>query len=375
MFKKYIILLIIIGMFFESVYGYNDAANCSAQGAAVVECSTGALLYGKNADKKLGMASTTKIMTAICAIEHGDLEEITTVSPKAAAVEGSSMYLEAGEKIKLSELVKGLLLVSGNDAATAIAEAVSGSEGGFVLLMNQKANEIGVKNTCFQNPHGLAVDGHFTTAYDLALIGAYAMKNPVFEKIASTKSDIAVSVNGKQHFLTNHNKLLKMYDGCNGIKTGFTKATGRCLVTSAERNGLKLVCVTLNDGADWQDHISMFDRAYSEYEAVKLLSAGKTVGQAYVTGGVKKKVRLEAEYDIFVPVKKGEKPMLALRYNEKLYLKAPIKKGESRVKAEILSDDKKIGEIYLVASENSEMKKGKEKTIRIKENLFKRLFK
>ena len=184
MFKKYIIFLITIGMFFESVYGYNDAANCSAQGAAVVECSTGALLYGKNANKKLGMASTTKIMTAICAIEHGDLEEIVMVSHRAAAVEGSSMYLEAGEKIKLSELVKGLLLVSGNDAATAIAEAVSGSEGGFVLLMNQKANEIGVKNTCFQNPHGLATNGHFTTAYDLALIGAYAMKNPAFEKEA-----------------------------------------------------------------------------------------------------------------------------------------------------------------------------------------------
>ena len=321
------------------------------------------------------MASTTKIMTAICAIEHGDLEEIVTVSPKAAAVEGSSMYLEAGEKIKLSELVKGLLLVSGNDAATAIAEAVSGSEGGFVLLMNQKANEIGVKNTCFQNPHGLATNGHFTTAYDLALIGAYAMKNPTFKKIASTKSDIAFSVNGKQHFLTNHNKLLKMYEGCDGIKTGFTKATGRCLVTSAERNGLRLVCVTLNDGADCQDHMSMFDKAYSEYESSKILTAGKSIGEAYVMGGVRKKVKLEAECDVFVPVKKGEKPTLSLRRNEKIYLKAPVKEGESKAKAEILADGEKIGEIYLVASEDSEVKKGKEKTTKIKEGFFKRLFK
>lgn len=373
MFKRYMTFFVFLSILSGSVYALPDVAQCSAQAAVVIEGYSGAVLYGKNENKKLGMASTTKIMTAICAIEYGELEKVATVSSRAASVEGSSMYLEKGEKIKLKELVKGLMLVSGNDAATAIAENVSGSEAGFVLLMNQLASDIGVKKTSFQNPHGLATDGHYTTAQDLARITAYALKNPTFKEIVSTKSDIALSENGKKHFLTNHNKLLRLYDGCIGVKTGFTKATGRCLVTAAERDGMRLVCVTLNDGNDWQDHISMFDKAFSEYRAVKFLSAGQDAGKAYVTGGNKKKVDLKVKEDVYVPVKKGDNPKISLKKNEKIYLNAPVEKDVTTVNADIYLNNVKIGEAKLVANESSKEKAQKRKKNE-KRSFLKRIF-
>ena len=372
MYKKYISLILLSLCFFNSVYAYNEPASCSAQAAVVLEATTGAVLYEKNASQKLGMASTTKIMTAICAIEHSDTEKTATVSSRAAGVEGSSMYLESGEKIKLGELIKGLMLVSGNDAATAIAEAVSGNESSFVLLMNQKANEIGVKNTSFQNPHGLSVSGHYTTALDLAKITAYAMKNPVFKEIVSSKSGTATASDGKKHFLTNHNKLLKMYDGCIGVKTGFTKATGRCLVTAAERDGLRLICVTLNDGDDWRDHTAMYDRAFSEYTAAPFLKKGTEIINANVINGEKKKASFCVSSDITVPVKKGEKHDLSLVYDEKQAVLAPVEKDVTKINAALFSDGKKIGDVTLTASESIGFETSKSK-MRIK-GFFRRLF-
>ncbi len=362
-------LLLVLCFLTINVYGYNEAAPCSAVSAVVMERTTGAVLYEKNMTRPLGMASTTKIMTAICAIEHGDLESVVTVSPKASRVEGSSMYLEAGEKIKLSELVKGLMLVSGNDAATAISEGVSGSEEAFVLLMNMKANEIGVKKTLFQNPHGLYDEKHFTTAYDLGKITAYAMKNEKFREIVSKKSMTVFSEDGRKHTLTNHNKLLSMYDGCVGVKTGFTKKTGRCLVTSAERDGLSLVCVTLNDGDDWRDHQSLFDKAFLEYESVKIFKKGEKVTTAKVKGGNIKRVPLVAEDAVCVPVKKGEKVKISIRCDDNIVFSAPFKKEETGAEAEILIGGEPIGKITLCATEDAELKAPNKKGI------FKKWFK
>lgn len=359
-------LLIILCFLTINTYAYCEPAPCSAVSAVVMERTTGAVLYEKNMSKPLGMASTTKIMTAICAIEHGDLNSVVTVSPKASRVEGSSMYLEAGEKIKLSELVKGLMLVSGNDAATAVSEGVSGSEEAFVLLMNMKASEIGVKKTLFQNPHGLYDEKHFTTAYDLGKITAYAMNNEKFREIVSKKSMTVFSEDGRRHTLTNHNKLLSMYKGCVGVKTGFTKKTGRCLVTSAERDGLSLVCVTLNDGDDWRDHQSLFDKAFSEYESVKIFEKGKKVTTAKVKGGNIKRVSLVCENDVCVPVKKGERAKISVRCDDNISFSAPFKKEETGAEAEILVDGEPLGKITLRADESAEEKRETKKGLFIK---------
>ena len=198
--KKFISAFILFCLF-STCYAAESAGGY-ARSAIVIDASSGKVLYEKNAYEKLGMASTTKIMTAICGVEYGDLNGVVKVSGKAAGIEGSSMYLKAGEKLYLKDIITGLMLVSGNDAATAVAESVSGSEGGFVLLMNQKAHEIGAYNTCFQNPHGLSHPEHYTTAYDLAKITAYALKNPAFSEIVGLKSAVVENLDGDKRSLS-----------------------------------------------------------------------------------------------------------------------------------------------------------------------------
>lgn len=349
-----------------------EPAGGYARAAVVIDGGTGKVLYEKNAYEKLGMASTTKIMTGICGIEFGDLESEVKVSSRAAGVEGSSMYLKAGEKISLYDVICGLMLVSGNDAATAVAESVGGSEGGFVLLMNQKAHEIGAYNTCFQNPHGLSVPGHYTTAYDLAKITAYAMKNPVFSEIVSQKSKTADSISGSKRQLTNHNKLLKLYDGCIGVKTGFTKATGRCLVSAAERDGLTLICVTLNDGNDWNDHMAMLDKGFLNYKSQPIVKEGTVLAKAKVHGGEEKNVSLIAGSDESVAAKKGEASRYSVSVPENICLEAPIEKGKAYVKAAVMENGKKVGEINLVAADNVAAAAKKER--KIKKGFFDWLF-
>lgn len=224
------------------------AVGVSAKSAVLIETSADRIVYRKNADEKLPMASTTKIMTAICAIENtDDLDRKITVADCAVGVEGSSIYLKHGEHLSVRELVYGLMLSSGNDAAVAIACAVSGDVQRFAALMNETAKKIGVQNTSFKNPNGLDEEGHYTTAYDLARIASYALKNDEFKKIVSTyTTTIPYEGYSYDRRLKNHNKLLKLYDGCIGIKTGFTKKSGRCLVSAAERDGAVLVAVTLN---------------------------------------------------------------------------------------------------------------------------------
>lgn len=239
------------------------AVDLSARAAALIDGKSGKVLFEKNKDERLPMASTTKIMTGLLACESKKMKKIVTVSPVASGTEGSSLWLEPGEKQTLENLTYGLMLRSGNDAAVAIAEYLGGSTEAFALMMNERAKKIGVQNTGFQNPNGLDAEGHFTTAYDLALISREAMKNKKFRKIVSTKNKtIPWESSEWDRSLTNHNKMLWRYEGCNGIKTGFTKKSGRCLVTSAKRGKMELICVTLNAPDDWNDHTKMLDYGF-----------------------------------------------------------------------------------------------------------------
>ncbi len=240
----------------------------SAQSAALVSADTGELIYGCNSNKMLPMASTTKIMTALVVLENANLDTVFTVPQEVCGTEGSSIYLSPGEKITIRDLLYGLMLESGNDAASALAVACCGSTEAFAEKMNTKAKELGLISTSFKNPHGLSADGHYTTAYELAKITYHAMKNPVFRQITSTKNYTVTNSEGvPTHYFANHNKMLRTYSGANGVKTGYTIASGRCLVSSAERDGSSFIAVTLNDRNDWRDHAEMLDFAFENYKA------------------------------------------------------------------------------------------------------------
>lgn len=236
------------------------ARGVSANNAVLLDQKSGKVLFEKKAHEKQSIASITKVMTAIIAIESGKMDEISKTSRKAIYAEGSSIYLEQGEKMKVEDLVYGLMLRSGNDSAIAIAEQIGGSEEGFVHLMNEKAAWIGMQNTHFDNPHGLESETHYSTAYDMALLMRYAMKNKEFQKISGTKMYKAES---RSYAWKNKNRLLtEKYKYCTGGKTGFTKKAGRTLLTTAERDGNALVVVTLNAPDDWNDHIQLYEYGF-----------------------------------------------------------------------------------------------------------------
>ena len=248
----------------------------SARSMILMEKSTETILVDIDCNKVLPMASTTKIMTALVVLENADLNTNVVIPAQACGVEGSSMYLIAGETLSVMDLLYGLMLTSGNDAAVALAIHVGGSEEQFVSMMNDKAKALGLQNTNFANPSGLPDDSHYTTARELAIITAHALDNDVFRQIVSSESaKVPYNNNPGGRTLKNHNKLLTMYDNAIGVKTGFTKKAGRCLVSAAEENGVTLICVTLNDGDDWNDHIAAFDYGFSIAQRLTLASAGE----------------------------------------------------------------------------------------------------
>ncbi len=242
----------------------------SAKGAALIDLD-GRIIYANRAEEKLPMASTTKIMTAIVALEEGDSEAIVRVAPEAVGVEGSSAYLMADEAFVLLDLIYALMLSSANDAAVAIAIHMDGSVEAFAERMNRKAAALGLSATHFTNPHGLDDDDHYTTALDLARLTAYALQNEQFAEIVSTvRYDCPMRENDGSRLFVNHNRLLRSYEGAIGVKTGYTKRTGRCLVSAACREGLTLICVTLGDPDDWKDHAALLDYGFSRYEPCTL---------------------------------------------------------------------------------------------------------
>ena len=275
------------------------------------------------------MASTTKIMTALCALENADPDTTVNIDSRAVGVEGSSIYLANGEKMTLRELIYGLMLHSGNDAAVAIAYAVSGGVDEFAQLMNETAARIGAVDTHFENPNGLDSDNHYTTAYDLAIITSYALKNREFAKVVSTyEINISGGDRGYDRKLKNHNKLLKMYDGCTGVKTGFTKRCGRCLVSSARRDGTELVAVTLNDGNDWLDHAAMLDYGFAETESVCVLRKGDYLQSVSVNGGTADTCTAVCAEDLYATRLKGSDDKPEIFYEIDSETDAPVEYGD-----------------------------------------------
>lgn len=323
----------------------------SAQSAILIEKNSGRILYAKNAESKLPIASTTKIMTALCALNAfgENINNVVEISANAAGVEGSSMYLERGEKMTVAELLYGLMLSSGNDAAVAIAETVSGTPEKFAELMNNTAHDIGADSTHFTNPNGLPDDEHYSTAHDMAKITAAALNNPQFAEIVKTKT-YKITGEGKAYprTLTNHNKLLNMYDGCIGVKTGFTKAAGRCLVSAAERNGMTLVCVTLNAPSDWSDHSALFDYGFDAFEYKKIIDSHTPMASIDVTGSAEGAVPIYPERDIFYPLTSEE----SFSVDTQIFpeISAPLSKGESVGKIKFSAAQTANEEINLIVN-------------------------
>lgn len=323
-----IITAIFIGVFVPfSVRADAPNISVSASSAVLIEAESGRVLYAKDENKRRPMASTTKIMTALVALENAKLDMAVKIPKEAVGIEGSSLYLTEGETLTLHELLYALMLRSANDAATAIAIAVGGSVSDFAEMMNEKAEKMGLTDTHFDNPHGLDSDEHYTTARELALITAEALKNDIFREIVSTYKKL-LPLNGVQdrRLVVNHNRLLRTYDGCIGVKTGFTKKDGRCLVSAAERDGITLVAVTLNAPSDWSDHKKMLDNGFAAVKRVKISSDGidgylPTVGaktdmirygavgdtSAVLPNDVGElRVVIELPRFVFAPVKKGD---------------------------------------------------------------------
>ncbi|MBO5716011.1 MAG: D-alanyl-D-alanine carboxypeptidase [Clostridia bacterium] len=296
----------------------------SASSACLIDAEGGRVLYSKNAEKQLPMASTTKIMTAILALESGiPLDRVIKIPQNAVGVEGSSIYLRAGEEISFETLLYGLLLSSANDSAVAIAITVSGSVENFVALMNKKAQDLGLVNTHFTNPHGLYDKEHFTTALDLARIMAYCIKNEIFVSISGCYKKIAQAGEDLTRVMINHNRLLRTYDGVIAGKTGFTKMSGRCLVTVAEREGLRLIAVTLNAPNDWQDHTNLYDFGFANYRRVKI--DGFTVKIPVISGNASEIEVKSSDFSLFLPKNSEE---ITTEIKAPRFIFATIGKGE-----------------------------------------------
>ncbi len=319
----------------------------SAQNAILVDASTGRVLYARNADSQSLIASTTKIMTALVVCEQCNVLDRMRIPKEAVGIEGSSMYLQEGEVLTIQELLYGLMLSSGNDAAVALAIYCGGTVEGFAELMNDKARFLGLKNTHFENPNGLDSPGHYSTARDLAVLASYAMENPIFSKTVSTKS-----VTVGQRFLRNHNKLLWQVEGADGVKTGYTKAAGRILVSSATREGRRLIAVTINAPDDWRDHAALLNEGFSRFQVQKIVSEGDTVGSVEVLGGEGGRVELLAAREFSYAIADGEVTQVVIPGPGFVY--APVAEGGDAGWANVTVDGKAMGKIPLVYGETVE---------------------
>lgn len=294
-----IILLATICLNLPQVYAMQSGSS-----QIVIEAGSGRVLSSYNKDMRLEMASTTKIATAIVAIENSNVDEVVEITSDMAGIEGSSIYLKVGEKWTLRDLLYGLMLQSGNDAATAIAIACGGSVEGFVSKMNAFADRLGLENTHFDNPHGLHSDSHYTSAHDLAKITAYALENPLFAKIVSSKSYLVKSEDYPDgRYIYNTNKLLSSFEGANGVKTGYTTDSGRCFVGAAERNGMQLVSVVINCPDMWERTRALLTSAFNEYDYVMIGDSAKNLDE-FMLGD--EKISLRLEKDVYYPFKDGE---------------------------------------------------------------------
>ena len=344
MLRKVIVFIISLFLFFSITVKSDAEDNISASSAVVIDAATKTVLYEKNAHYERAMASTTKIMTALIACESGRLGETVTISEDMLKnTEGSSIYLKAGDAVTLYDLVLGAMIASGNDASNAIAVYLCGSLDAFLEHMNNKAQEIGMKNTVFETPSGLDRNNHRSTAYDMALLGAYAMENPDFSRVCALKSaDITVS--GKTQTLYNHNKLLSRSEHFSGIKTGYTIKAGRCLVSSYEYKCSRIICVTLNAPDDWHDHAVLIKEAKTRYNNI---TENRTI-EINAVGSEKQTVCARYDYALAAIGVISEK----LYYYPFIY--APVNEGDIIGTAEIYCENKLVLTVNIFASENIE---------------------
>ena len=328
----------------------------SAKRAIVLDAVSGRVLYEKNPDERSLIASTTKIMTALIVCEQCNVLDRMRIPKEAVGIEGSSMYLQEGEVLTLQELLYGLMLSSGNDAAVALAIYCGGTVEGFAELMNDKARNLGLRSTHFENPNGLDSPGHYSTARDLAKLAAYAMENPIFRQTVSTKSLML-----GQRYLTNHNKLLWRVEGADGVKTGYTKAAGRILVSSATRNDRRLIAVTMDAPDDWNDHASLLENGFSRYSVERIVTKGQHVDTLDVVGGQSGKVQILAAEDFSYAVAPEERPQLMLPGPGFVY--APAVEGANAGLAYVLIEGKAVGKVPVVFGQTVEQTEEEERSV------------
>ena len=317
------------------------AGAISAECAILIDAQTGRVLYEKQAEEKSLIASTTKIMTALVICEQTNVLDRVKIPKEAVGIEGSSMYLKEGEVLTVQELLYGLMLQSGNDAAVALAIYCGGTVEGFTELMNDKAHRLGMTQSHFTNPNGLDSPGNYSTARDMAILTAYAMQNPIFAQTVSTKT-ITIG----ERCLRNHNKLLWQLEGANGVKTGYTKAAGRILISSVTRMGRQLIAVTFNAPDDWQDHKTLIEDGFSRFTVQQLVRQGQTLGQLELAGGQETSVDLIAAEDFSYSLAQGERVTISLP--EAGFAYAPVAEGQEAGFAHILVDGTAVAKVPLV---------------------------
>ncbi len=358
--KKLLLLLLSFFLLLPHVTLHSTAQSLSfpsvsAQSAVLIEAESGAVAFEKNAHQRLPIASTTKIVTAMTALKLAPPETVISVSPEAVGVEGSSVYLTENEALTLEQLLYALLLESANDAAVAIAIGLCDSVEAFAAEMNAIVTGLGLKDTHFVNPHGLDDAEHYSTAYEMAILTRHAMKNELLKQIVATrKSTVPHASTDGARLLINHNKLLRLYDGCIGVKTGFTKRSGRCLVSAAEREGVTLIAVTLNAPNDWNDHSSMLDYGFSIYRSVLLAEKESLTHRMPVVGGTQEETLLcnTEELRVTLPITHGE---IRCVIEASHFSYAPIYAGENLGIAVFYCDtdrdgkEERVGELPLIA--------------------------
>lgn len=327
-----------------------DGPDITAAAAVLVDRDSGSILYEKNAFRRRDPASTTKIMTAILALELGRLDDVVKVSAYAASTPGSTMRLRAGDQYTLEQLLYGLLLESGNDAAVAIAEHLAGSEAAFATIMSQKAKEIGAWNTRFRNPHGLTEYGHYTTAHDLALIARYALRNRKFAELVATRDREVAELQGRYRAtLYNTNQLLWEYKGAEGVKTGTTPAAGKCLVSAATRDGQRLIAVVLGSQDRWGDSVRLLEYGFARYDAVKVAGEGDLLHTVKVAGGVEPRLTLAVEEPLAAVVGAGQASRVRVKFEVPPYVRAPVARGQVVGVAVLYLGDRPLRHAFLVA--------------------------
>lgn len=325
-------------LLFSCFFGFFTASNGAkkvvlaernhGESCVVIERDSGRILFAENAFDKKFMASTTKIVTAITVIENCDLNAVVTVKNETVGVEGSSIYLEAGEKLSVKDLLYGLMLRSGNDAAETLADYCGNGIENFVVMMNETARKVGATNSNFVNPHGLHNDNHYTTAYDMAIITAYALKNETFREIVSCRvKEIPWTTRGYNRRLVNKNKMLAEFEGATGVKTGFTKSAGRCLVSSCLRNGMELVCVVLNCPPMFEKSKKLLTAAFCDYKPRELVCADNVIGFVR-RGNETEKIGVYIKSNIVLPMTDSEYENCKIEYEYPKFLDASVKKDE-----------------------------------------------